>query len=147
MASWMVVEDEPDLYEMLMAMTETMGVNGVAFTNGEDAVSWINDVDANRINSDNPELALLDIRLPGDIDGSHVSARLRSSPVLGDMVIVLMTAYHLSAKEERSLVRRAHADFLIYKPLPSIKALNQLLQDGLTKRKRRAARKRKKDNS
>ncbi len=146
MASWMVVEDEPDLYEMLMAMTETMGVSGVAFTNGEDAISWIDDVDANRITSDRPELALLDVRLPGDADGSLVSARLRSSPVLGDMVIVLMTAFHLSAKEERSLVRRAHADFLIYKPLPSLKSLSQLLQDGLAKRKRRA-RRRKKDNT
>ncbi|KXK24396.1 MAG: response regulator receiver protein [Chloroflexi bacterium OLB15] len=145
MASWMVVEDEPDLYEMLMAMTETMGVSGVAFTNGEDTVSWIDDVDANRINGDHPELALLDIRLPGEIDGVGVSARLRSSPVLGDMVIILMTAYHFSAKDERSLLRKSRADFLIYKPLPGIKALNQLLQDGLAKRKRRA-RRRKKDN-
>ncbi|MBE2184626.1 MAG: response regulator [Anaerolineae bacterium] len=144
MPSWIVVEDEPDLYEMLMAMTEAMGVNGVAFTNGEDAISWIDDVDANRITSDHPELALLDIKLPGEVDGIQVSARLRNSPILGDMVIILMTAWHFSAKDERALIRRSHADYLIYKPLPSIKSLKQLLHDGLAKRKARA-RRRKKD--
>ncbi len=144
MSIWIVVEDEPDLYEMLMAMTEVIGVNGVAFTNGEDAISWIDDVDANRITSDHPELALLDISLPGEVGGIEVSARLRSSPILGDTVIILMTAWHFGAKDERALIRRSRADYLIYKPLPSIKSLKQILHDGQAKRKARA-RRRKKD--
>ena len=41
MTVWMVVEDEPDVYEMVLAMYETLGIDGVAFTTGEEAITWI----------------------------------------------------------------------------------------------------------
>lgn len=137
MTSWMVVEDEPDLYEMLMAMTEIVGVDGVAFTTGEDAVAWIEAVDGRQIQHDRPELALLDIRLPGKHSGLDVCKRLRSSPLLGDILIVLMTAYHVSPREEREMLRQADADVLLRKPFPNLKALSKLLQDHLQRRARR----------
>ncbi len=45
MSTWMVVEDEPDLYDTLLALFEIWSIDGVAFTNGTDAVKWIEDVD------------------------------------------------------------------------------------------------------
>ena len=44
MSTWMVVEDEPDIYEVLLAMFGIWGIEGVAFVDGEEAVSWIEDV-------------------------------------------------------------------------------------------------------
>ena len=32
----MVVEDEPDIYELLLAMFEMWGIEGVAFVDGEE---------------------------------------------------------------------------------------------------------------
>ena len=72
---------------------------GVAFVDGEEAVSWINDVDEGRFHGELPELALLDIRLPGDVDGVMVGERLRKSPILGNMAIVLTTAYKLNNED------------------------------------------------
>jgi two-component system phosphate regulon response regulator PhoB len=137
MTSWMVVEDEPDLYEMLMAMTEIVGVDGVAFTTGEDALTWIEAVDGRQIQHERPELALLDIRLPGQNSGLEVCKRLRSSPVLGDILVVLMTAYHVSPREEREMLRQSGADVLLRKPFPNLKALSKLLQDHLQRRAKR----------
>ena len=44
--------------------------------------------------------------------GAAVGERLRNSPQLKQMVIVLMTAYKLSPKEEDSIINTAGADYL-----------------------------------
>ena len=41
MSTWMVVEDEPDIYDVLLAMFEIWGIEGVAFVDGGEAVGWI----------------------------------------------------------------------------------------------------------
>jgi CheY-like chemotaxis protein len=132
MATWMVVEDEPDLYEMVLSLYELMGVQGEAFTDGEEAVSWIEAVESGDIRGELPELALVDIRLPGQVDGSDVSARLRKSPILGKMAVVLMTAYRLSASEEKKVFKHSGANLLIYKPLPHLDELRPMLENLLT---------------
>ena len=76
--TWMVVEDEPDIYDVLLAMFEIWGIDGVAFVDGAEAVAWIESVDQGRVRGELPELAILDIRLP-EISGPEVSARLRRS--------------------------------------------------------------------
>ena len=104
----MVVEDEPDIYEVLLAMFGIWGIEGVAFVDGEEAVSWIDDVDHGRFQGELPELALLDIRLPGEINGPAVGERLRKSKVLGEVAIVLTTAYKLTPDEEKAVIKKAN---------------------------------------
>jgi CheY-like chemotaxis protein len=131
----MVVEDEPDIYEVLLAMFEMWGIEGVAFVDGEEAASWIEDVNAGRFRGELPELALLDIRLPGKISGPEVGERLRKSPILGQVAIVLSTAYRLSAEEETKVVEQADADKLMYKPLPRFTELQQVLEEVIAQRR------------
>ena len=135
MSTWMVVEDEPDIYEVLLAMFEMWGIEGVAFVDGEEAVSWIDDVDNGRFQGELPELALLDIRLPGKITGPMVGERLRKSPVLGHMAIVLTTAYKLTTEQEKEVTDTAGADQLIYKPLPKFNELQRLLEKVIAQRR------------
>ena len=130
----MVVEDEPDIYEVLLAMFEMWGIEGVAFVDGEEAVSWINDVDEGRFHGELPELALLDIRLPGDVDGVMVGERLRKSPILGNMAIVLTTAYKLNNEERELAMTSAQADLWLPKPLPKFNELQTILEDAIAKR-------------
>ena len=131
----MVVEDEPDIYEVLLAMFEMWGIEGVAFVDGEEAIDWIDDVDAERFQGELPELGLLDIKLPGEVDGIMVGERLRKSPVLGNMCIVLTTAYRLSPEDQAEAMERAQADLWIPKPLPVFKELQTILEEAIAKRR------------
>lgn len=131
----MVVEDEPDIYEVLLAMFEMWGIEGVAFVDGEEAVAWIEDVDEERFQGELPELALLDIRLPGDIDGVGVGRRLRNSRVLGDMAIVLTTAYKLTPEEQADAMEKAGADYWLPKPLPKFTELQGVLEKVIAERR------------
>lgn len=135
MSTWMVVEDEPDIYEMLLAMFEMWGIEGVAFVDGEEAVAWIEDVDSGRFQGELPELALLDIRLPGSVSGVAVGERLRQSGKLGQVAIVFATAYRLSPENEKTVVTQADADRLMYKPLPKFNELQRILEEVIASRK------------
>lgn len=137
MKTWMLVEDEPDLYEMVLAMYESLGVEGVAFGTGEEAVDWIEDVDSGHFEDHIPELALIDIRLPGGIDGAQVAARLRQSPGMHNMAIVLMTAWRLSKKQEKMVFRVSGCDLLLYKPLPKMSELRSMFDRLLAPREAR----------
>jgi DNA-binding response OmpR family regulator len=114
MAAWIVVEDEPDLYDMMMAVYETLGIDGIAFTTGEDALDWIDAIDAGYIGENPPEVALLDIRLPGHVSGIEVGARLRCSSFRRNLKIILMTAHRLSAQEEIAAMHQAGADLILF---------------------------------
>jgi CheY-like chemotaxis protein len=131
----MVVEDEPDIYEVLLAMFEMWGIEGVAFVDGEEAVAWIDDVDHGRYKGELPELALLDIRLPGEIDGIQVGERLRKSPILGQVSIVLTTGNRHSAERQDELMLKAGADKWLPKPLPKFNELQGILETVIARRR------------
>ncbi len=126
MPTWMVVEDEPDIYDVLLAMFEIWGIDGVAFVDGGQAVNWIDDVDQGRVRGELPELAIIDIRLP-TLNGPEVGQRLRRSPILKHMAIVLITAYRLAPSEEKAVIHQADANLLMYKPLPGMPELRATL--------------------
>lgn len=129
MPTWLIVEDEPDIQTMIQAMFQTWGVNGLAFSDGLDALKWIEACEASRVAiPQRPDLALIDIRLPG-VSGLEVSARLRNSKQLGHSAILLMTAYRLAESQLETVMRASQADRLIYKPLPMIEPFHRLLNE------------------
>ncbi len=134
MTTYMIVEDEPDLYDTLVAMSSVWGVEEYAFSTGEEAVTWIEEIEAGHFDGELPVLALLDIRLPGDIDGIMVAERLRKSPLLNNVAVVLMTAYHLTPESEKLAIQRAGADRLLYKPLPTFRQLRDILRSAAESR-------------
>ena len=135
MSTWMVVEDEPDIYEVLLAMFEMWGIEGVAFVDGEEALAWIEDVNNHRFTGEIPELALLDIRLPGDVDGITVGKHLRQSEILGNIAIVMITAYKYSPEEQAEAMRESGADRWQYKPLPKFNELQAMLETAIAERR------------
>ena len=136
MSTWMVVEDEPDLYDTLLALFEIWSIEGVAFTNGSDALNWIEDMENGNVEVIVPELAILDIRLP-DIMGPDVGHRVRQSRQMRDTAVVLITAYHLTPTEEAEVMARADADALMYKPLPAPNDFRTALQAAIEHRQKR----------
>ncbi len=130
----MVVEDEPDIYDVLLAMFEIWGIEGVAFVDGPEALNWVDSVDDGKVRGDLPELAILDIRLP-ESSGPEVGRRLRESPILKNMTIILITAYRMSPEDEEKAIELAQADKLMYKPLPSMPELRSVLDTLISTRK------------
>lgn len=139
METWIVVEDEVDLYDMILAMYETLGIHGVAFATGQEAVDWVNVVNNGHFHDELPNLALVDIRLPDpSISGIDIASMMRQSPFLRDMTIIMMTAYHLSPEQERAALQQSGADYLLYKPLPNLDELERLFHSLIARRQGRS---------
>lgn len=126
MTTWLVVEDDPDLIQMLAATTELLGVNSLFFSSGEAVEEWLGQMEPDA--GEAPELALLDIRLSGEMTGVMVGALLRDCPAFTAMKLILMTAYRLSPSWEKIMLNQARADLLLYKPLPGLDQLRRVLQ-------------------
>ncbi len=134
-SAWMFVEDEPDLYEILSALFELWGHDVVGFQTGEDAVEWLREVERGNYDDSLPELAVLDIRLPGSISGIDVCKYLRKTPQLRQIPVIMATAYHLTAAQTEAILAETQADLLLHKPLPSAARFHELL-DKLLEEKR-----------
>lgn len=129
MSRWLLVEDEEDIYLVLTHFYKLFEDSPLLFTNGADAMAWLDAVDAGEITSDLPVFALIDIRLSpieGDINGIDVGERIRRCAPIRHIPIVLMTAYLLSPQEKRRAIARTRANLFLEKPLPSFAELREL---------------------
>jgi two-component system phosphate regulon response regulator PhoB len=79
----LVIEDEPDILEVMQYNLEREGYKVVSCRNGEQGLS--------RIRTDNPDLVILDLMLPG-MDGVEVCRQVKSDPVTRAIPIVMVTA-------------------------------------------------------
>ena len=134
MTTWLLLEDEPDLFEMVLAMVGMLGIGGEGFCAGTEAIKWIEKIDGSDYKGELPELALLDIRMPDEVNGIVVAQRIRQSPILKDIVVVLMTAYKLTPAQEKTVMEQTGANLLLHKPLPKIDELTYILNSLLVGR-------------
>jgi two-component system phosphate regulon response regulator PhoB len=79
----LVIEDEPDILEMIRYNLDREGYRVSTVVNGEDGFE--------RAQQDSPDLVLLDLMLPG-IDGLEICRRLKADPVTRAIPIVMVTA-------------------------------------------------------
>ena len=124
----LIVEDDPDVAEMLTAYFRSQDYEVFTVNWGEDGVRSALQV--------NPDIAILDIRLP-DIDGYEVATRLRSDRRTADMPIIFLTEKRDRADRLQGL--EIGADDYITKPfdiqelrLRVRNALNRVAQGSLT---------------
>ena len=101
----LVVEDEPDLLDLVVYNLRKEGFKAVRAENGETALELARD--------ERPDLILLDLMLPG-LDGLEVCRRLRANETTSGIPIVMMTA---RAEESDAVVGLAlGADDYVKKP-------------------------------
>jgi len=130
----MFVEDEPDLYEILSVLFELWGHDIIAFQTGEEAVDWLTQVEQDGDTEDLPELALLDIRLPGEIDGIEICKQIRQNSLLAEIPVILATAYRLTPKQIEQIMAETQADMLLHKPLPNAAEFHKMLDRLITQK-------------
>ena len=102
----LIVEDQADLRKLL---TLTLGTIRYELHEAIDAAQALAACD-----SAPPDLVLLDLMLPGAMDGLEVCRRIKSNPAMSATIVVMMTASDQA--EQRARVWAAGADHYVAKP-------------------------------
>jgi two-component system alkaline phosphatase synthesis response regulator PhoP len=101
----LVVEDEPDIRELIVFTLKNHGYEVIEAACGEEA--WT------RAANDKPEMLLLDLFLP-DMDGLSLCEMFRRLPHTANIPILMLTAW--ATVQARMLGRDAGADDYMTKP-------------------------------
>jgi len=83
MTKIMVVDDEPDVLEVVKLILESDGYQVVTASSGQEAL--------NIIEKEKPDLVLLDIIMPR-MDGWEVFSRIKSNPRTHSIPVIMLTA-------------------------------------------------------
>ena len=102
----LLVDDEPDIIEILAYNLSNEGYQIETAINGRDALEKANDW--------KPHLVLLDVMMP-EMDGIETCEQLRKNPSLSNLVIVFLTARSEDYSQVAGL--EAGADDYITKPI------------------------------
>lgn len=105
MSTILIVEDEPDLRELVVHHVQSAGLTAVATGSGAEALRLAA--------QHNPDLVLLDLMLP-DLQGVEVCRRLRAEPATAQVPIIMLTAR--TAEADRVAGFEAGADDYVPKP-------------------------------
>jgi len=101
----LVVEDEPDLRDLVVHHLQTAGLTVISCGTGAEGLALA------RVHR--PHLVLLDLMLP-DIQGVEVCRRLRADPVTASASIIMLTAR--TSEGDRVLGFESGADDYVQKP-------------------------------
>ena len=101
-----VVEDDPNIRELVTYTLQSTGFDACGFENGSEFLKALSD-------GEKPELVLLDIMLPGE-DGISILGKLRKKSVTKDLPIIMMTAK--GTEYDKVLGLDSGADDYITKP-------------------------------
>ena len=116
----LIVDDEPSIIVPLQFLMEQNGYETMVAFSGEEAMEYIN--------TDPPDLILLDIMLPV-IDGFEVCQRVRERPELDHVRIIMITAMGSEANIAKGLA--LGADAYVTKPFSNaavVEKVKELLQ-------------------
>ena len=126
MKPWLVVEDDDDIRNYVKALFAAWGHTAIEFRDGKQTFAWLDAVEAGTHAGELPELALMDIKMPGP-RGNEIARRMRSLKPFQQIPIVLMTAFNLSSDERQAMLERDGVDKIINKPLPDLFELKAML--------------------
>ena len=79
----MIIEDEPDIVEVLTYNLKREGFNVVSVERGDEGL--------NAVRNQSPNLVILDLMLPG-IDGLSLCQQMKSDPLIKEIPIIIISA-------------------------------------------------------
>jgi CheY-like chemotaxis protein len=110
----LIVEDQPNIRKLV---TMTLEFGEYELFEAEDGGAGMQAMERVR-----PDLVLLDVMMPGDLDGYQVCQRIKSRPELRGTVVVLLTAR--GQKEDLDTGRRAGCDAYLVKPFSPLELID-----------------------
>ena len=126
MSRLLVVEDDPDIAELLRHYLERAGHEVAVLTQGTEALP--------RVRADQPDLVILDRMLPG-LDGLEICRLLRAQPATVDLPVIMLTAR--AEESDRIVGLELGADDYITKPFSAKEVVARV--NALLRRSTRAA--------
>jgi len=108
----LIVDDHPDILQLLSFIFRSAGYTVVAATRGDDALAHFTD--------ERPDLVVLDINLPG-VAGDEVCRQIKAA---GNTPVVIMTGH--SVTEIQASQGAPGADLYLLKPFDVMDLLDQL---------------------
>src|SRR5258708_5189022 len=136
--TWLLVEDDNDIRNVVAVMMSVWGEKPLPFPDCTAAWNWLDSVANGTFKGELPDLALMDIRMPG-YTGDKVAARIRQTASIKDIPIVLMTAFSLTDVEIKDMMQQTGIDHLINKPLPDMDVFRSTLYRIRDERKTRVS--------
>src|SRR6266404_624192 len=113
MGTVLIVDDDVSTREVVSEILANEQLEIATASNGEACLAYFR--------GHQPDLVLLDVRMPGAVNGFEVCRRLKSSPDTKLVPIILLTA--LSALRDRVEGLKAGADDFLSKPVESSELL------------------------
>ena len=114
----LIVDDHPDI-RRLLSITLGGDYKIIEANNGASAIE--------AVRSQRPAAVLLDIMMPGEIDGLQVLDAIKSDPELKGTLVGMVTARGQSADYQTGLDRGADAYFI--KPFSPLQVINWLREN------------------
>lgn len=111
----LIVDDQPDIRKLIMMTMECEDFDLFEADNGEDALFTAQKL--------RPHLVLLDVMMPGALDGYQVCEKIKADPILGSMTKVIL----LTARGQKTDIERGHeagCDAYLVKPFSPIALLD-----------------------
>jgi len=121
MTKVLYVEDHEAQRDVMVQMLELYGYEVDVACDGEEGVE--------KAQKWHPDVVLMDIRMPGRIDGLVAIRQLRNGPNTADIPIIVVSAWGSAQHKERAT--RAGADIHLTKPVSTgelITAINRHLR-------------------
>ena len=122
MKSILIVEDQPDIRKLIRMTLEFGEYELLEADNGADGL--------NTAIAARPDLVLLDVMMPGELDGFQVCERIKARPDLKHIKVVMLTAR--GQQTDLNAGEKAGANAYLTKPfspLELIDTVDRLVED------------------
>ena len=116
MTKVLLVDDEERLLQNLSFFFEDEGYEVFSVTSGEDAVEIAK--------KEKPDLIIMDIMMPGNIDGLEATKIIKDDPETRNITILILTAK--GQKEDIKNGRKAGADGYFIKPFSPLELIRKV---------------------
>ncbi|MBV8617333.1 MAG: response regulator [Curvibacter sp.] len=118
----LIVDDHADIRKLLRMTMEFVAYEIFEATDGSDALRLAEELQ--------PDLVLLDVMMPGGLDGLEVCRRIRANVALRHAKVILLTARGQS--EDRAAGFAAGADEYLIKPFSLLQLIETIhrLEEG-----------------
>jgi len=116
MSKILIVDDKPEVRELVSVTLEMGDYEILMAENGVDALALAR--------SELPDLMLLDIQMPGDLDGLDVCRTLKNEAETSRICIIMLTAKGQEQDKQQGLEAGANEYFI--KPFSPLELINKV---------------------